>query len=122
MTAFSAPFSLRCENEMDLRNQAYTSEDGETIVEKVPIGNAPESVTVDGKVFEMGFGAPVVTKCDLWPKESPFLSCTPQEVDEFREEHKKHNIAIEYRDDGTAVVGSKPEFEKAAKFRGYGVC
>jgi len=108
---------------MDMRNQAYTADDGELIILKVPIGNAPSCVEQDGKTFEMGFGNRTKPlKCDLWPKKSTALSCTPEEVPEFREEHRRHGIAIEYKDDGTAVVGSKLEFEKAARFRGLTVC
>lgn len=107
---------------MDKVLKAYTNEAGTTIYRKVPMGKAPARVTVEGVVFEVGFGTPPTMRCDLWPKESAALACTPQEVPEFREEYKKHGVAITFRDDGMAVVDSKRAFEKAARFNGKTVC
>ncbi len=107
---------------MDKVHKTYTADDGDQITKLVPKGTYPPSFTIEGKVFELGFGPTRPARCDLWPKESPFLSCTPPEVEEFREVHKEHGVAIEFRDDGMAVVGSKPELEKAAALRHYGVC
>ena len=54
-----------------------------------------------------------------WPMESDSLSCHPRQVKEFRRRTKELGLGgIQYRDDGTCVVDSQREFNRAARARG----
>lgn len=62
------------------------------------------------------FGMANTPSC--WPQRSLALSVHSRQVEKARERAKRHNLGVEYLNDGTAIIADRAERKRLLKLEG----
>lgn len=100
----------------------YSTKDGVTVERVFPMGKAPKTVKVKGKIARRDYGAerPNVpsSNIDTWPMKPCLGSGVhPSQAQELRDHFKKHGVPTEVAPCGGPVYRDKAHRERALGVR-----